>query len=92
MIVDDSDAVTFLGTKRAVLRAERVGEDGLGRSVELARRWWGTGDAADVQLAAVLRELHGEGFASPRRSTPTINWMRWGCRRQGAAWAGGGRG
>ncbi|MFR9779875.1 hypothetical protein ACL02O_27940 [Micromonospora sp. MS34] len=62
MIADDSDAVTvtFLSMMRAVLRAERVGEDSLGRTVELARRWWGTGDAADAQLAVALRELHGE--------------------------------
>ncbi|MCW3845381.1 hypothetical protein ONA70_35495, partial [Micromonospora yasonensis] len=62
MIADDSDAVTvtFLSMMRAVLRAEKVGEDSLGRTVELARRWWGTGDAADAQLAAALRESHGE--------------------------------
>lgn len=59
MIADDSDAVTvtFLSMMRAVLRAEKVGEDSLGRTVELARRWWGTSDA---QLAAALRALHGE--------------------------------
>ncbi|MGW5671920.1 hypothetical protein [Micromonospora sp. NPDC003776] len=59
MIADDSDAVTvtFLSMMRAVLRAERVGEDSLGRTVELARQWWGTSDA---QLASALRELHGE--------------------------------
>ncbi|MFE9689416.1 hypothetical protein [Micromonospora sp. NPDC005806] len=62
MIADDFDAVTvtFLSMMRAVLRAEKVGQDTLGRTVELARRWWGTGDAADGQLAAALRELHGE--------------------------------
>jgi hypothetical protein len=59
MIADDSDAVTvsFLSMMRAVLRAERAGEDSLGRTVELARRWWGT---ADAQLASALRELHDE--------------------------------
>ncbi|MGY0005321.1 hypothetical protein [Micromonospora sp. I033] len=62
MIADDSDAVTvtFLSMMRATLRAERVGDDSLGRTVELSRRWWGAGDAADAQLAAALRELHGE--------------------------------
>ncbi|MET8836843.1 hypothetical protein ABZV78_23405 [Micromonospora sp. NPDC004540] len=62
MIADDSDAVTitFLRMMRAVLRAERVGEDSLGRTVELARRWWGAGDAAHARLADALRELHGE--------------------------------
>ncbi|MFI7215447.1 hypothetical protein ACIBP4_30205 [Micromonospora maritima] len=59
MIADESDAVTvvFLRMMRAELRAERVGEDSLGRTVELARRWWGT---ADAQLADALRELHAE--------------------------------
>ncbi|MEU1847654.1 hypothetical protein [Micromonospora sediminicola] len=59
MIADDSDAVTvvFLRMMRAELRAERVGEDSLGRTVELARRWWGT---ADARLADALRELHAE--------------------------------
>ncbi|PSK61914.1 hypothetical protein B0E53_06183 [Micromonospora sp. MH33] len=62
MIADDSDAVTvtFLSMMRALLRAERVGDDSLGRTVELARRWWGAGDAQDARLAAALRELHGE--------------------------------
>ncbi|MEU4366235.1 hypothetical protein [Micromonospora chersina] len=62
MIADDSDAVTvtFLSMTRAALRAERVGDDSLGRTVELARRWWGAGDAQDARLAAALRELHGE--------------------------------
>lgn len=62
MIADDSDAVTvtFLRMMRAVLRTERVGEDTLGRTVDLARRWWGAGDVADARLAAALRELHGE--------------------------------
>ncbi|MEU2615473.1 hypothetical protein ABZ570_28440 [Micromonospora sp. NPDC007271] len=59
MIADDSDAVTvtFLRMMRAVLRAEKVGEDTLGRTVELARHW---GTSADAELAAALRELHGE--------------------------------
>lgn len=62
MIADDSDAVTvtFLRMMRAELRAERVGEDSLGRTVDLARRWWGAGDVADARLAAALRELHDE--------------------------------
>ncbi|MFC0032187.1 hypothetical protein ACFFMM_21965 [Micromonospora chaiyaphumensis] len=62
MIADDSDAVTvtFLRLMRAELRAERVGEDSLGRTVDLARRWWGGGDAAEARLADALRELHGE--------------------------------
>ncbi|MEU1807808.1 hypothetical protein [Micromonospora aurantiaca (nom. illeg.)] len=62
MIADDSDAVTirFLRMMRAEIRAERVGEDSFGRTVDLARRWWGTGDAADARLADALRELHGE--------------------------------
>ncbi|MER5610426.1 MULTISPECIES: hypothetical protein [Micromonospora] len=62
MIADDSDAVTFrfLRMMRAEIGAERVGEDSLGRTVDLARRWWGTGDAADARLADALRELHGE--------------------------------
>ncbi|NES31943.1 hypothetical protein GCE86_11695 [Micromonospora terminaliae] len=62
MIADDSDAVTvtFLRMMRAELRAERVGEDSLGRTVDLARRWWGAGATADARLAAALRELHGE--------------------------------
>ncbi|SCF13269.1 hypothetical protein GA0074695_3698 [Micromonospora viridifaciens] len=61
MIADDSDAVTFtfLSMMRAIVRTEKVGEDTLGRTVELARRW-GTSAAADAQLAAALRELHGE--------------------------------
>jgi hypothetical protein len=59
MIADDSDAVTvtFLSMMRAVLRAERAGEDSLGRTVELAGEWWGS---ADAQLASALRELHDE--------------------------------
>ncbi|MGV9810060.1 hypothetical protein [Micromonospora chersina] len=62
MIADDSDAVTvtFLSMMRAALRAERVGDDSLGRTVELARRLWGAGDVQDARLAAALRELHGE--------------------------------
>ncbi|MFG2057473.1 hypothetical protein ACGFI9_25985 [Micromonospora sp. NPDC048930] len=68
MIADDSDAVTvtFLSMMRAVLRAEQVDGGSLGRTVELARRWWGT---ADVQLAVALRELHGEPVDTddPRR-------------------------
>lgn len=62
MIADDADAVTvtFLSMMRAELRTEKAGEDSLGRTVELARRWWDAGDAADAQLAAALRELHGE--------------------------------
>ncbi|MFJ8582139.1 hypothetical protein [Micromonospora sp. NPDC093277] len=61
MIADESDAVTvtFLSMMRAILRTEKVGEDTLGRTVELARRW-GTSATADAQLAAALRELHGE--------------------------------
>ncbi|GAA3786954.1 hypothetical protein [Micromonospora maritima] len=59
MIADESDAVTvvFLRMMRAELRAERVAEDSLGRTVELARRWWGT---ADARLADALRDLHAE--------------------------------
>ena len=62
MIADDSDAVTirFLRMMRAEIGTERVGEDSLGRTVDLARRLWGTGDAADARLADALRELHGE--------------------------------
>ena len=62
MIADDSDAVTvtFLSMMRSVLRAEQVDDDSLGRTVELARRWWGAGDAQNARLAAALRELHGE--------------------------------
>src|SRR3954468_8463348 len=62
MIADDSDAVTitFLRIMRAVLRAERVGEDTLGRTVDLAQRWWGAAAVAAARLAAALRELHGE--------------------------------
>ncbi|MEU9516126.1 hypothetical protein [Micromonospora sp. NPDC048169] len=62
MIADDSDAVTvrFLRMMRAEIGAERAGEDSLGRTVDLARRLWGTGDAADARLADALRELHGE--------------------------------
>jgi hypothetical protein len=71
MIADDADAttVTFLSMMRAVLRAEKAGEDSLGRTVELARRWWGAGDEADAQLAVALRELHGEpaGPDGPRQ-------------------------
>ncbi|MGC4892727.1 hypothetical protein [Micromonospora sp. DT31] len=73
MIADESDAVTvrFLRMMSAELRADAVGDDSLGRTVELARRWWGT---ADTRLADALRELHGEpvahteppGVASPR--------------------------
>ncbi|MFE9207083.1 hypothetical protein [Micromonospora sp. NPDC007230] len=61
MIADDSDAVTVLFHRmmRAELRAEKVGEDTLGRTVDLARSW-GTGPAADARLAVALRELHGE--------------------------------
>lgn len=62
MIADDSDAVTVLFHRmmRATLRAEKVGEGTLGRTVALARRLWGTGANADAHLAAALRELHGE--------------------------------
>lgn len=62
MIADDSDAVTvrFLRMMRAEIGAERVGEDSLGRTADLARRWWGTGDA---RLADALRDLHGEPVA-----------------------------
>ncbi|MGB2572150.1 hypothetical protein ACPFP2_27445 [Micromonospora citrea] len=61
MIADDADAlaVTFQLMMRAALRAERPGEDTLGRTVELARHW-GAGPAADAELAAALRRLHGE--------------------------------
>ncbi|SCL48601.1 hypothetical protein [Micromonospora chersina] len=79
MIADDSDAVTvtFLSMMRAALRAERVGDDSLGRTVELARRWWGAGAAQDARLAAALRELHGEPD-DPRRAAdaataPTVD-------------------
>ncbi|MFI6326969.1 hypothetical protein ACIBBG_01585 [Micromonospora chersina] len=79
MIADDSDAVTvtFLSMMRAALRAERVGDDSLGRTVDLARRWWGAGDAQEARLAAALRELHGEPD-DPRQvadaaSTPTVD-------------------
>ena len=59
MIADESDAVTvrFLRMMSAELHAERAGDDSLGRTVELARQWWGT---ADDRLADALRELHGE--------------------------------
>ncbi|RZU75704.1 hypothetical protein EV384_4264 [Micromonospora kangleipakensis] len=70
MIADDADAVTviFRSMMRAVLRSEKVGADTLGRTVGLARRW-GTGDAADAQLAVALRELHGDPVdtADPRQ-------------------------
>ncbi|MCW3819240.1 hypothetical protein ONA91_32840 [Micromonospora sp. DR5-3] len=61
MIADDSDAVTvmFHRMMRAALRAEKVGEDTLGRTVELARSW-GASPSADARLAVALRELHGE--------------------------------
>ncbi|MER5335814.1 hypothetical protein [Micromonospora sp. NPDC002717] len=61
MIMDDADATTvrFLRMMRATLREEKVGEDTLGRTVELARAW-GTSEAADAQLRAALRRLHGE--------------------------------
>lgn len=61
MIADDADAVTFVfrSMMRDLLRNEKVGEDTLGRTVELARLW-GTGQAADARLAVALRELHGE--------------------------------
>ncbi|MGW4500421.1 hypothetical protein ACWENR_17625 [Micromonospora sp. NPDC004336] len=61
MIMDDSDATTvrFLRMMRATLREEKVGEDTLGRTVELARDW-GTSGAADARLRAALRRLHGE--------------------------------
>ncbi|WMF04516.1 hypothetical protein [Micromonospora robiginosa] len=73
MIADESDAVTvaFLRIMRAELRVERPGEDSLGRTVELARRWWGAGDAADAQLADALRDLHDEprDATGPREAT-----------------------
>lgn len=61
MIADETDAVTliFRSMMRALLRTEKVGEDTLGRTVELARQW-GTSPAADARLAVALRELHGE--------------------------------
>ena len=61
MIADDADAVTFVfrSMMRALLRSEKVGEDTLGRTVELARLW-GTGATADARLTVALRELHGE--------------------------------
>ncbi|WP_260428587.1 hypothetical protein [Micromonospora globispora] len=61
MIADDADAVTFIfrSMMRSLLRREKVGEDTLGRTVELARQW-GTSPAADARLAVALRELHGE--------------------------------
>ncbi|MBQ1046762.1 MULTISPECIES: hypothetical protein [unclassified Micromonospora] len=43
-----------------MMSAEQVGDDSLGRTVELARQWWGT---ADDRLADALRELHGEPAA-----------------------------
>ncbi|WP_205798602.1 hypothetical protein [Micromonospora sp. CMU55-4] len=49
--------VRFLRMMSAELHAERAGADSLGRTVELARQWWGT---ADDRLADALRELHGE--------------------------------
>ncbi|SBT41147.1 hypothetical protein [Micromonospora auratinigra] len=62
MIADESDAVTvtFLSMMRAAVRAEPAGADTLGRTVELARRWWGSGDAGDAQLATALRTLHAD--------------------------------
>lgn len=61
MIADDADAVTFIfrSMMRSILRSEKVGEDALGRTVELARQW-GTSPAADARLAVALRELHGD--------------------------------
>ncbi|MER7994020.1 hypothetical protein [Micromonospora chalcea] len=52
--------VRFLRMMSAELHAERAGDDSLGRTVELARQWWGT---ADDRLADALRELHGEPAA-----------------------------
>ncbi|MFG1717698.1 hypothetical protein ACGFLT_13800 [Micromonospora chalcea] len=52
--------VRFLRMMSAELHTERVGDDSLGRTVELARQWWGT---ADDRLADALRELHGEPAA-----------------------------
>ena len=61
MIADDADAVTFIfrSMMRSLLRTEKVGDDTLGRTVEMARQW-GTSPAADARLAVALRELHGE--------------------------------
>ncbi|MEV4493890.1 hypothetical protein AB0K04_27735 [Micromonospora coxensis] len=61
MIADDADAlaVTFHLMMRAALAAERPGEDTLGRTVVLAHHW-GSGPAADAELAAAMRRLHGE--------------------------------
>ncbi|MGC1215020.1 MAG: hypothetical protein WA890_27645 [Micromonospora sp.] len=58
---DEADAVALIfgSMMRHVLRTERVGEDTLGRTVDLAREW-GTSPTADARLAAALRELHGE--------------------------------
>ncbi|MDM4784504.1 hypothetical protein [Micromonospora sp. b486] len=78
MIADDSDAVTvrFLRMMRAEIGAERVGEDSLGRTADLARRWWGTGAAADA------RTRRRPAGTARRAGRPGRSARRVGCRER----------
>ena len=52
-------AVEFRAMMRAILRDEKVGEDTLGKLVELTRRR-STDDITDAELRVALRGLHAE--------------------------------
>jgi hypothetical protein len=82
MDLNDPEAIRleFRAMMRAILRHEKVGEDSLGRTVELVRSRESVEGATDEELRVELRRLHGEPLDhhDPQHVTDELTAMRYG--------------
>ncbi|MFC4019877.1 hypothetical protein ACFOW4_18300 [Micromonospora sp. GCM10011542] len=82
MTMNDPEAVRleFRAMMRTILRQEKVGDDTLGRTVELVRSRESVEGATDEELRVELRRLHAEPLDhdDPQQITDEFTAMRYG--------------